>query len=153
MSRILIAAIALALTAMVQAQTTVQDNAAAEEIKKIDQAELAAVLANDIGELQKYWAEDLTVNAPNNQVLKGRKDALELVRIGIIDYSSFERQVEAVLLHGGTVIVMGLETVKPRGKAPFAGQTLQRRFTNIWMKRNGQWQLTARHASIISPNR
>jgi len=57
--------------------------------------------------------------------------------------------VEAVLVHGDTVILMGQETVKPKGKAPFAGQTLRRRFTNIWMKRDGRWQLTARQATII----
>jgi hypothetical protein len=43
---------------------------------------------------------------------------------------------------------MGGETVKPKGKAPFPGQTVRRRFTNIWMKRDG-WQLTARQATII----
>ena len=48
------------------------------------------------------------------------------------------------------VLLMGLETVKAKGKAPFAGQTVRRRFTNIWMKREGRWQLTARQATIIS---
>jgi hypothetical protein len=44
---------------------------------------------------------------------------------------------------------MGEETVTPKGKAPFAGQTVRRRITNIWMKRDGQWKLTARQATII----
>ena len=149
MMKLSMAMLTLALVVPAHAQTTVK---LAEEITKVDQAELAAVLANDVSALEKYWAEDLTVNAPNNQVLKGRKDALELVRTGILDYAVFEREIEAVLTHGDTVIVMGLETVKPRGKAPFAGQTLRRRCTNIWMKRNGQWQLTARHASIVPQN-
>ena len=73
-----------------------------------------------------------------------------LVRAGILDYASFEREIEAVLIHGDTAILMGLETVKPRNKAPLAGQTVRRRFTNIWMKRDGRWQLTARQATVIS---
>jgi ketosteroid isomerase-like protein len=90
------------------------------------------------------------VNAPNNQILKGKRDAIKLVKDGILDYAPFERTVEAVLTHGDTVIIMGEEKVKPKGKAPFAGQTLHRRITNIWMKRDGHWQLTARQATIIS---
>jgi ketosteroid isomerase-like protein len=122
----------------------------AEEVKKIDKAEAAAVLANDLPAIEKYWAEDFTVNAPNNQILKGKKNAIQLVKDGILDYKSFERTVEAVLVHGDTVIIMGEEKVQPKGKAQFVGQTLRRRITNIWMKRDGQWQLTARQATIIS---
>jgi ketosteroid isomerase-like protein len=121
-----------------------------QEIRKIDKAEAAAVLATDVPAIEKYWAEDFTVNAPNNQVLKGKKDAVNLVKAGILDYAAFDRKVEAVLVDGDTAILMGEETVKPKGKAPFAGQTVRRRFTNIWMKRDGEWQLTARQATIIS---
>lgn len=122
----------------------------AEEVRKIDQAEAAAVLATDLPAIEKYWAEDFTVNAPNNQILKGKKDAIRLVKDGILDYTSFERTVEVVLLRGDVVILMGEERVQPKGKAPFAGQTLHRRITNVCMKRDGQWQLTARQATIIS---
>lgn len=62
---------------------------------------------------------------------------------------SFEHYVEAVLVLGDTVILMGQETVKPKGEAPFAGQTVRRQFTNIWTKRDGRGQLTARQATII----
>ena len=120
------------------------------EIIKIDNEEATAVLTADLSTLEKFWADDFTVNGPNNQILKGKTNALELVKSGIIDYSSFEREHEAVLLCGETAILMGLETVKPKGNSPFAGQTLRRRFTNVWMKQNGQWQLIARQATIIS---
>ena len=42
--------------------------------------------------------------------------------------------------------------LKPAGNAPGAGQTLRRRYTNVWMRRNGKWLLTARQASIICPS-
>jgi len=85
------------------------------------------------------------VNAPNNEVLK-RKDVLDLLRNGSIDYTSYERQVETVLVHGDTVIVMGSETVTPRQNPD---HPMHRRATNIWMKQKGKWLLIARHASII----
>jgi hypothetical protein len=44
---------------------------------------------------------------------------------------------------------MGAETVRPIGKAPLAGQTVKRRFTNIWSREGGTWRLIARHANVI----
>ncbi len=102
--------------------------------------------------LDKIWAEDFTVNSPRNEIAKGRAEVVKLVRAGIIKYSSFVREIETIMFHGNTVIVMGLETVKPIGNAPLAGQTVRRRFTNIWMKKKGKWLLTARHANVICQN-
>jgi hypothetical protein len=48
---------------------------------------------------------------------------------------------------------MGLETLIPRGEAKNAGKTVKRRFTNIWMKQNEVWKMTARQATIISVNK
>ena len=143
--------IPLVLTASLSGQPPTKEPTSLEqEIREIDGAENAAVLAKDVPMIEKFWAEDFVVNAPNNQVLKGSKDGIQLVKNGLIDYSSFVRNVEAVAVHGDTAIIMGEETVKPQGKAPLAGQTVHRRFTNIWIKRGGQWQLTARQATIIS---
>lgn len=120
------------------------------EIHEVDEKERDAVLAADVTVLERLWAKDLVVNAPSNRVGQGRDAVLALVREGLIDYASFDRGVEALRLHGDVAILMGAETVTPRGKAPFAGQTVHRRFTNFWMKRDGRWQLTARQATIIS---
>ena len=46
---------------------------------------------------------------------------------------------------------MGRETIVTTPGAAQAGQSLQRRFTNVWIRRGGRWLLTARHASIIAP--
>lgn len=54
-----------------------------------------------------------------------------------------------IKFQGETAIVMGKETVKPDGNAPGAGQTSLRRYTNVWMRSNGKWQLIARHANIV----
>jgi len=72
-----------------------------------------------------------------------------LIRNGTIDYSSFVRDVDAVLQHGETVIVMGSETITPVVKAPRAGQTVRRRFTHFWIKTDNAWRLTVRHANVI----
>jgi ketosteroid isomerase-like protein len=134
------------------AQSPKQNNALEQEIRKLDLAEADGLLRKDVAVLEKLWAEDFTVNNPRNGITNGRKEVVALIRNGIIDYSSFVREVETMLFRGDTVISMGLETIKPVGNAPFAGQTVRRRFTHFWMKRNGKWLLTARHANVICQN-
>jgi ketosteroid isomerase-like protein len=129
-----------------------QDNALEQKIRKLEREESDAVLRNDVAALENLWAEDFTVNNPQNQISRGRKEVLDRVRSGLIKYSSFVREIESVGIYGDTVIVMGLEVVTPIGNAPRAGQTLRRRYTDIWMKRKGNWLLTARHANVICQN-
>lgn len=115
-------------------------------IRRLDLAEANAVLRADFDAVEKLWAQDMTVNNPFNQVVKSSSGR---VRTGAVTYSSFVRNIESVQVHGDTVITMGNEVVMPSGKSVGAGTTIRRRYTNIWMKRGGQWLLTARHANVI----
>lgn len=131
-------------SALVSAQSPQQKAAIEKEIRSLDLAHADAVLRGDSAALDKLWTEDFRVNNPFNEV-----DKADRIRSGAVTYSSFVREPEAVLIHGNTVIVMGRETVVPKGTSPDAGQTIKRRYTNIWMKRQGKWRLVARHASVI----
>lgn len=68
-------------------------------------------------------------------------------------YASFAREIERLLLTGETAIVMGSETVVPSSRSPDVGQTIRRRFTNVWMMRGGRWLLVAHHANDICQSR
>jgi len=120
-----------------------------QKIRKLDLAQAEAILRKDFGALDKLCAKDFTVNNPRGEISRGNEAVKELIRSGVINYASFVREIEVVLIHGKTVIVMGNETLVPNENSPQAGQTARRRYTNIWMKRNGKWLLTARHASVI----
>ncbi len=76
---------------------------------------------------------------------------MALIKAGSIHYSSFVREIEMIKFQGETAIVMGKETVKPDGNAPGAGQTILRRYTNVWMRSNGKWQLIARQQILSAP--
>lgn len=140
------------LTGFALGQSGYRNDALEQEIRKLDMAEADAVLRGDLPALEKIWLEEYTVNAPNSQVANGRAEVLKIFRAGIASYSSFVREIESVVFHKNTAIVMGLETVKPIGNAPLAGQTVRRRFTNIWMKNKGKWHMAARHANVICKN-
>jgi len=132
------------------AQTQPQDSLEAL-IRRLDQAEAQGLLHRDSTALRKLWAPDFTVNNPRNSITRGSDEVVALIRNGTIDYSTFVREIETILFHGSTVIVMGSETITPVNKAPLAGQTVRRRFTHFWMQRNGEWRLTARHANVVCP--
>ena len=147
-----LAAVIVFATGSASGQGVKRNNALKQEIRKLDLAEADAIQRGDFAALNKLLAEDFTVNSPRNRIVYGREELFALIRNGVTNYSSFVREPEAVLIHGNTVVVLGSETIKPMGNAPGAGQTVRRRYTNVWMKRNGRWLLTARQASIICPS-
>jgi Domain of unknown function (DUF4440) len=131
---------------MLAALLLAQADATELEIRSLEQREANAVLQGDYATLDSIWSTEFTVNSPQNDVVRNTRDR---VRSGAISYSSFVREIEAIVRRGDTVIVMGRETVVPKGGSPAAGQTVHRRFTNIWVKENGAWRIWARHANVV----
>lgn len=144
---LLVAAMIVLTTSLVSGQSAKQKAATEQEIRKLDVAHADAVLRGDLAALDKLWTKDFKVNNPFNEI-----DKADRIRTGAVTYSSFIREPESILVHGDTVIVMGRETAVPKGNSPDAGKTINRRYTNIWMKREGKWRLIARHASVICQN-
>ena len=118
-------------------------------IRRLDLSEADAVLRGDFAAIDKLWAPDMIVNNPINQVVRSSRGR---VRIGAVTYASFVRNIESIQVHGDTAIAMGNEVVVPSGTSPGAGTTIRRRYTDVWMMRDGAWLLTARHANVICPS-
>jgi hypothetical protein len=127
-----------------------QDSAVvAKKINELEQLSIKSLLAGDTAMLKKLWAPGFMVNTPRNNVAPDRNAVLEIQRNGLINYSSFTRVVEKMQMQKDVVITMGYETYVPKENLPMAGQTVKRRFTNVWLNQDGQWVHIARHASII----
>lgn len=120
------------------------------EISKMEKILIQAILKRDDAKLSEIFADDLAVNAPINRI-STKADVLRLVRERRISYSAYEASIEHIEALGDAVIVMGSETVSPIDNSPFAGTVLKRRFTQIWTKQTGKWQLSVRHANVICP--
>ena len=129
-------------------------NSDEELVRSLDDQERIAALNRDGAALERLWSEQFILNAPNNQVVVGKRAVVDtFVRAGIINFSTFERQIEFIRADGAFVIIMGLETVQPLSDAPsaglVAGQAIKRRFTNVWKNEAGTWRLFVRHANVI----
>lgn len=110
-------------------------------------AEVAAILAEDSGAFGDSLASDLIVNSPLGTINR-RADTLAAFSGGFIRYSSFDRRIEYLGKLGEFVVIMGQEVLAPKGKAPNAGKTVYRRFTDIWRKEQDVWRLALRQATI-----
>lgn len=138
-----------ALTSLFLAEA--QNNKVEARIRELEHKEHQAMLKGDWATLQTIWTPTFMVNAPFNRVTMSSQEVIDLVKAGVIRYSSFTRNIEQVLIKGDMVITMGSETVVPVGDIPKAGQTINRRYTNIWIKERGEWRLVARHSNEIVP--
>lgn len=123
------------------------------------QPSIAAVLASvdrmdqslidgDHAAFAALLASDLVVNNPQNGISEPGKTA-QLNASGRISYASYRRTIEYAGMRNGMVVLMGEESVVPRPPNPFAGQTVRRRFTDLWRQDGGQWRLAVRQATII----
>jgi hypothetical protein len=129
-----------------------QDNSKTEaEIRALEQTGAKAILSGDTSTLKQLWAPEFLVNTPRSEVTGTRDSILLIQKAGRIDYSTYEKVIERMQFQENIVITMGHETIVSKNDVPGAkaGQTYKRRFTNIWMMKNGKWQQIARHASVI----
>ena len=129
---------------------TNKDKRIEEEINRLTAYEADLVLRGDVATIERLYPDDFVVTNPFNQFINKQK-VLERILTNIIKYKSYEKQIEYLRIYGNTVLTAGTETVVPTADAdrPDAGQTVHRRFTEVWIKRKGQWQRVARHASNV----
>jgi hypothetical protein len=125
-----------------------QDNSVEATIRELEQAESRALVENDTLTLSKLWDKEYVVNSPNNTVTRAGKSVTDRPVLKRTR-SSLNRQVESILIQGNVVLSMGNEIVTPTGDQANTGKTLKRRYTNVWMKKEGNWKLIARHANTI----
>lgn len=115
-------------------------------LRDLDLKAAEAILKRDEKAIARFFTVDSIVNNPRNGLTHGSAGVIEAARTGVIDYRSFERNVESIQLLGNTAILMGSEIVVSNN-----GDKVLRRYTNIWMKRGREWKIVARHANIICP--
>jgi ketosteroid isomerase-like protein len=125
---------------------------AEKEIKRLYAVEQKLILNQDTVGMKKFYPEDFVVTNPFGQFINKQK-VIERVKGNIIKYSSYERKFDYFKFYGNTAIVIGSEIVIPTQDAnrSDAGKIVNRRFTEVWMKRGLEWKKVVRHASNVIP--
>ena len=130
--------------------TAIDTVKAKEEIKRLYAFEEQLTLTQDTAGIKQYYPDDFVVTNPFNQFID-KKKVIERVKSNIIKYSTYQHNFDAFRFYGDMVIVIGSETVIPTTDAVRndAGKKVNRRFTEVWIMREGKWQKVVRHASNI----
>ena len=125
-----------------------QNLAIETEINNLEQIEVQAILGKDTMILKKLWDKDYVVNNPENKRVLAKPNSVDRPVLQR-QRTSFTRQVEKIVVNGNIAISMGKETVVSTDNTQKSEQTMERRYTNIWAKKDGSWKLIARHANKI----
>jgi hypothetical protein len=123
------------------------------EIRRLEAEQVEYLMNGKVAEMKNNWASDYTVNNPFNVV---QDAATGPIQSGVLTYSKFERNIEKILIHDSVIVVMGNELIvpktAPKDSSHDTSQPIKRRFTNVWMQKDGKWLMIARHASNICSN-
>jgi ketosteroid isomerase-like protein len=109
------------------------------EIRKLDLEAAKAVLEKNEKAIARFFTADSVTNNPRNGLTVGSSGVIEAAKSGLINYYSFDRVIESVQVLGSTVVVMGQETVVVKNAENGPGETIRRRYTNVWMKSGKNW--------------
>jgi uncharacterized protein (TIGR02246 family) len=105
-----------------------------------------AIQRGDLAAIDRIYADDYISTGALGTV-RTKAQVIEDLKSGTLKIEAITSDEINVRAHGDTVIVTGRTTTKGQDR----GQDIsgQNRFTQVYMKRNGQWQIVAFHFSRI----
>jgi hypothetical protein len=116
------------------------------EIEALEQREARAMLTADASALQTLWADDMVVNSTAN-LIAGKQILLEMIKNGRLKLRIYERKPVRITVFGDLIVTTGNEISQLI--ADIAEFKLFVSYMNVWTKRDGNWQLLARHVGLI----
>lgn len=134
-----------------EAPLAVAKTPAETELLAADARQREAVSNADAAAIRRIAHPNFQVNAPTGQILT-REQLAANVTSGEIRNDVFERIPETVIITGNVGVVMGRERVIPgvgsEQARMFGIKSLNRRYTNVYIRKGKTWLHLARHASV-----
>jgi ketosteroid isomerase-like protein len=120
-----------------------------DEVMKLEEERNQALQTGDIATLERIYSDDLIYTNASGALLTKAQHLAELKSRGL-NFHSFKHEDVQVTMHGDTGFVTGISksVVEYRGSV----STGSRRFLNIFVKKDGRWQLVGHvEANIEEP--
>jgi len=122
-------------------------------IRDLEQQQAKAAIARDRAALDGIFAPGFRVINPVGAVAS-KDELFKLLLDGPAPaYTSAVYETQTVEVFRDVVVTTGLETVVmgQGAQAGQAGQTVQRRITQVWEQSGQDWRLVLRHATNVTP--
>jgi ketosteroid isomerase-like protein len=148
-----IGALVFAFVDPIQAQSA--DETAKAQILTIQKQWADARVKPDIAYLERLYAKEFRVH-PINGAVASREDDIAMFREGRIKPEFVRDEAMDVSIYGIVAVVTGIENVGGTyGDGPLKGQYagFSIRFTNVFVQRDGRWQLVLHQGTQIPPKK
>jgi ketosteroid isomerase-like protein len=123
-----------------------QESSETKELSRLESVWNDAHLRGDADALDTLWADDLTVAVPNMPVMT-KQSAMGVARSGRIKFKRYETSDIRVRVYRDAAVVTGLlERTRNLNGRDIDDKW---RFTKVYIKQAGKWQVVAWHASTI----
>ena len=110
------------------------------EVRKAEDARIAATIKGDVPALSALLAEGMTY-VHSSAKLETRQEFLDLIKSGFYQYKSIAHRDVTVRFYGTTAILAGLTDVEVVSGGTPASPKL--RFTEVWVNGKAGWQMAA----------
>ena len=152
--RVFFAILVAALVGSAKAQTAGADKAnqeaIKEEVRKVDEEGFQAVLKADVDTLNRIYADDVAFTYASGQVVS-KAQAVEDIRSGRNKLFQLNHDDIHIRVYGDTVVLTGRSQSTLRCCSLNAKPSeVHRRFTNVYKKLDGRWQLIAHQVTSIA---
>jgi ketosteroid isomerase-like protein len=128
--------------------TAQQKSASADEaaLRAIEEKWDAASLKGDAATLATIFADGFITTDPEGKV-RSKAETLSRVKSGEVKYQSAKADDLKFAIYGDAAVVTG----RWKGKFVENGKTVDatERFTDLFVRQNGQWRCVASHASTL----
>ena len=122
---------------------------AEKELLMIEREWLDAYLKADAAAMERIEADEFTITYPNGEVVTKAKEVERIKASKPRTDGSLELSTEGttVKFNGDTAVLSGVFIQKQRMKGE--EKIVRERYTDVWVKRNGRWQVVASQLTAI----
>ena len=119
---------------------------AEQDIMRIEQEMLAAVMKGDTGPSERYLAENYVFTGPDGLSM-GKAQSIQDLKSGSLKLQAASLDNSRVQLYGDTAIV----TYSSNDKGTYKGKDIsgKTRWTDVFVKQTGRWTIVASHGSMV----
>ena len=123
-----------------------QSNKAERELLKANQEYDAAIKSNDAKTLERIFAAEFVYTTPDGEI-RDKEQQLAFARSGDLKFETAQSSDAKVRVYGKTAVMTG----RFNAKGTFKGKNIdvRERYTAVWVKQNGRWQLVSEQGNFI----
>jgi ketosteroid isomerase-like protein len=119
---------------------------AEQDVDQIEDRRYAAMIAGDLAALAPMLADEFTYHQPTGSVAT-KASYIEQLKSGAVKIYEARRYNVTIHVYGDIATAMGMTHLDLERKG--ARSDIELRYLNVWVLRDGRWQLAARQSAFV----